>query len=236
MTVANLILSGGPGHHPYAATSANLGEILALEGIDSEITEDIESGLAELAGGAYELLTVNALRWRMAAPKYAAERERWAFSLSAAGRAAISDHVARGGGVLAVHTATICFDDWPEWADIVGAGWVWGISGHPDLGPVRVTVHTGAHEIVEDGEDFEVIDEVFARMDVRPDVKPLATGTWEGVDHPLLWARTVGPARARVVYDALGHDERSLADPVHRTILHRAARWLGQGIAKGREP
>lgn len=231
MALANVILSGGPGHHPHAVTSARLGEILALEGIDSHVTEDIEAGLAGLAAGRFDLLTVNALRWRMEAPKYEPERERWAFSLSAAGRAAISDHVARGGGVLAVHTATICFDDWPEWGDIVGAAWVWGSSGHPDLGPVHVTVHGGAHEIVDGASDFDTTDEIYARMDVRPDVKPLAAAAWEGTDHPLLWARTVGPAQARVVYDALGHDERSLDHPVHRSILRRAARWLRQGAA-----
>ena len=165
----------------------------------------------------------------MEAPKYAAERAGWAFSLSAAGRAAITDHVARGGAVLAVHTATICFDDWPEWGDIVGGQWVWGTSGHPDLGPVRVTVRPGAHAIVDGASDFDTVDEVYARMDVRPDVRPLATGRWEGEDHPLLWARTAGPAAARVVYDALGHDERSYDQPVHRRILRQAARWLRAG-------
>ncbi|HVW32093.1 MAG TPA: ThuA domain-containing protein [Acidimicrobiia bacterium] len=226
---ANLILTGGPGHHPYAVTSERLAEILAGEGIASTVTEDIESGLGKLAAGAFDLLTVNALRWRMDAPKYAAERPQWAFSLSPAGRAAIVDHVARGGAVLAVHTATICFDDWPEWGDIVGARWVWGESAHPDLGPVRVAVRPDAHEIVSRASDFQTVDEIYSRMWLAPDVRALATGHWEGADHPLLWARTVGPAGARSVYDALGHDERSYDQPVHREILRRAARWLVEG-------
>jgi type 1 glutamine amidotransferase len=133
--------------------------------------------------------------------------------------------------VLAVHAAPICFDDWPEWGDIVGAHWVWGTSDHPPLGLASVTVHTGAHEIVDGVGDFEVVDEVYSHLDVRPDVKPLATSHHDGADHPLLWARQYAPPSgegpgARVVYDALGHDERSFDHPVHRAIIRRAARWL----------
>jgi type 1 glutamine amidotransferase len=229
--IPNLILSGGPGHHPYSTTSARLAWYLSLEGFTSDVTEDIEAGLTRLADGCYGLLTVNALRWRMDESQYAAEKDRWAFSLSPEGRAAILAHVERGGPVLAVHTAPICFDDWPEWGDIVGAQWVWGTSNHPPLGLTQVRVNSGVHEIVDGAGDFEVVDEVYSHLDVRPDVKPLATGHHDGIDHPLLWARqVVSPsgegAGARVVYDALGHDERSLDHPVHRAIIRRAARWL----------
>ena len=221
----NLLLTGGPSSHDFPATAKALAGILGDAGIDSDVTDDIEGGLAALAGGAYGLVTVNALRWRMAGDKYTAERPRWGFSLSASGREALTGHLAGGGSLLAVHTAAICFDDWPQWGDVVGAAWVWGESRHPALGPVHVSVGgDDAHPIVAGLGDFDVVDEVYAFMDVRPDVTPLATAVHDGVAHPLLWARPFGAGR--VVYDALGHDERSLAQPVHRTILRRAARWL----------
>jgi uncharacterized protein len=42
----------------------------------------------------------------------------------------------------------------------------------------------------------------------------------------VLWARESGGGR--VVYDALGHDERSLAAAAHRQILEQAVRWLSE--------
>ena len=29
---------------------------------------------------------------------------------------------------MAIHAATICFDEWPEYPNILGATWEWGIA------------------------------------------------------------------------------------------------------------
>lgn len=173
-----------------------------------------------------DLLVVNALRWRMQADRYAHLRDDWAFELSAQGRDAIERHVAAGRGVLAVHTAAICFDDWSRWSAIVGAGWNWERSSHPPVGVAAIAVDTGAHPIVHGVDDFTITDEIYGFMDVQPDVRALATSPHGGAEHPLLWAREV--AGARVVYDALGHDERSYAHDTHRTILRRAGAWVSR--------
>jgi hypothetical protein len=58
--------------------------LLSAQGIESKITDDIESGLATLDETGVDLLTVYALRWTMATgDKYAPHRARWAFNLSA---------------------------------------------------------------------------------------------------------------------------------------------------------
>ncbi|WP_169943889.1 ThuA domain-containing protein [Microbispora sp. H11081] len=227
----NLILSGGVAHD-FPATSAALAGVLAEIGVESEITEDVAGALAEPPRAG--LVTVNAFRWRMDGDDFADERDRWRFETPDSVRQALLAHLAGGGGLLAVHTASLCFDDWPEWAGILGGAWRWGESYHPPIGPARVRLGAG-HPVVDglDGfevtdfevtdfevTDFEVIDEVYSDLDVLPDVKPLAYSD----DQPLLWARTV--AGGRVVYDALGHDTRSYENPVRRTLLRRAARWL----------
>ena len=105
----NLIIHGGI-YHPFAESAAALADALAECGIASDATEDVEGGLARLAAGGYDLLTVHALRWRMLDhEKYAPFRAQYAMTLSAAGRAAIQGFVAAGGAVLALHTAAICF-------------------------------------------------------------------------------------------------------------------------------
>lgn len=211
----NLILSGGL-FHDFDATSAALAGVLAEVGVESEITEDIAGALADPS--EFQLITVNALRWQMGAERFADQRSQ-RFELPAEARTTLLDHLDRGGGLLCMHSASICFDDWQGWPRVLGACWTWPKSHHPPLGWNSVRVH-GGHPIVEGLRDFSVVDEVYSDLDVLPDVLPLASS----LGQPLVWARPV--RRGRVVYDALGHDTRSYDNEVHRTLLQRAALWL----------
>ena len=217
------MLTGGPPGHPFEATAGRLAAVLAAAGYGAEVTDDVEGCFAALHD--CDLLAVNALRWRMLGDRYAAHRPEHAFSPTPDGREAFSAFVRSGGSLLASHTAPICFDDWPEWGDVIGASWRWGRSGHPPVGPARVEVRRHAHPIVDDvAPEFEVVDEIYGHMDLAPNVDPLAWGSAGDGRHPVLWAREAGGHR--VVYDALGHDERSFAVEAHQQILRRAVRWL----------
>lgn len=219
----NLILSGGVAH-PFAATSARLAELLAEVGISSTVTEEVDQGLRSLRNAEVDLVTVNALRWRMQVDRYAHLREEHALSLSDEARRALSEYVHGGGALLAMHTAAICFDDWPEWRGIVGGVWDWERSFHPPLGEIQVDVADEGDPLVAGIDPFRIVDEAYGFLSEEPDIKPLLVSSHSGRSHPLLWAREVG--RGRVVYDALGHDERSLAHPSHREVLRRSAQWL----------
>jgi len=76
---------------------------------------ELELGLASLVREPVDLLTINALRWEMVGEKYDAYRGTEALRLSPESRAAIDAHLARGRALLGLHTATICFSDWPQW-------------------------------------------------------------------------------------------------------------------------
>ncbi len=217
------MLSGGVGHD-FAVTSGLLAGLLAEQGVAASVTDDLEAGLRGLAAAGADLLVVNALRWRMEAERYAHLRDEWALSLSPEGRAAIRGHVGAGRPVLAVHTAAICFDDWPEWAGIVGGAWNWERSSHPPRSAAAVAVRSGAHPITAGVADFTVTDEVYGFLDLQPGLEVLATSAHGGAEHPVLWARTAG--RARVVYAALGHDDVPYRHPAHRRLLAQAVRWL----------
>ena len=221
----NLLLTGGI-VHPFESAAPALAGVLRRHGIESTVTEDIEGGLADLARDRFDLLTIYALRWSMKDDKYAAHRARWALTLSSAARAAIVTHVQSGGGLLGVHTASICFDDWPEWRSLLGGTWVWGQSGHPPLCPVDVHITKPDHALVRGLTDFTLTDEVYGDLALEADVTPLLQATAIGANrgtHPMLWERSVG--RGRVVYDALGHDATSIEHPVHARILARCALW-----------
>jgi len=230
--IRNLILTGGVGH-PFADASAALRDLLGGAGLKSEITDDIEGGLGALVDDDFDLVTVYALRWRMlSGEKYAPHRATWAFQLSQQGRRILKDFVERGGGLVALHTAVICFDDWPGWKDLIGGAWVWGQSFHPPYGPITVRPTAVDHPITAGLSDFELADEVYSNMDLAPDIVPLLSGSANGAASkgiwPMLWAREVGAGR--VVCNTLGHDRASLEQATHRRILCNGARWAARRL------
>jgi len=218
MAAKNLIITGGI-NHPFDVSAAALARLLAAVGIDSAVTEDIDAGLAAISRREYALVTIYTLRWRMLDDeKYAPFRDHWAYTIDAAGRSAIEQHVQGGGALLGLHTASLCFDTWPEWRDLLGAAWRWGTSFHPPVAPLTVRPDAAAHPITQGLPGFELIDETYHHLDTAADAHPLL---WAG-DQSVAWARE---AAGRVVYDALGHDATSLEQSDHVRFLQRAALW-----------
>jgi hypothetical protein len=223
----NLLLSGGP-IHAFDATSAALADVLADAEVESTIFDDPHEALAELAEhpGAWDLVTVNTLRWRMGSARHAHLRDEWAFTLRDDEGALIDDYVRSGGGLLACHAAPICFDADARWVACIGAAWNWDRSSHPPEGEALVSpTRAGrSHPVTAGIDEFTIIDEIYGFLDHTENLEPLLTSRHGGAVHPVLWARPVG--RGRVVTDLLGHGESSMAHPAHREMLRRAAQWL----------
>lgn len=226
----HLLLGGGP-LHDFAATTAVVERVAEEQGLRTTTVTEPDEAVALLtdaaAGGAepFGLLTVDALRWAMAAPAYAAQRHEHAYRITDAAAAALDRHVRAGGGLLALHTAVICFDGHPHWKALCGAAWAWGTSAHPPLGPahVRLTADGRRHPVTAGVGDFTVDDEVYGFLDEEDGLTPLLTSAHGGRDHPVVWAREVGAGR--VVTDVLGHGPASLEHPAHRRLLAQAMAW-----------
>ena len=223
----NLLISGGP-LHDFTASSSALVDVLAGAGLTSTVFEDPHSALRELSRrpDAWDLVTVNGLHWQATSERHAHLRDRWSFTLSGAESDTLDRYVRAGGGLLACHTAVICFDSDRRWAECIGATWNWDRSMHPPPGPVRVVPTSAAadHPLTSGISEFTTVDEVYGFLDQAPDLVPLLTSSHSGTAHPVLWARSVG--RGRVVTDLLGHDAAAMAHPDHLEILRRAALWL----------
>jgi type 1 glutamine amidotransferase len=220
-----LVVTGGI-FHDFADSGPALAGLLEGAGFDADHIHGAAAGLDRFAAEPGDLLVLNALAWSMAQnEKYAPYRAEFAYDIPVPVRAAIVAHLARGGGILGLHTAAICFDTWPDWGAILGAGWVWGRSHHPAPGPVAVALTGTAHPITEGLADFTVADELYCALDIAADAQVLAHATTPGVDapQPVLTAREAGAGRA--VWSALGHDTASITAPTHRALLARAARW-----------
>lgn len=226
-----LLFTGGI-VHPFESSSPVLEDILRSAGFEVQSGDELAPVLEGLRRDPTALLVIYALRFSMVQhEKYAPLRERWSLTLDEAQRARIAGHVAGGGGLLGVHTASICFDGWPEWRDILGGAWEWGRSFHPLPGEVHVTTSRD-HWLTRGIADFSLEDEVYSDLDRldglevaafarATDERPRPTGR-----QPVLWSHTYG--RGRVVYDALGHDASSLGHPSHRRLLTRAALWAAR--------
>ena len=222
----NLVLSGGP-THAFDETTPRVVRTLADAGFESTVFEDIEQGLRQLAREPCALLTVHCLRWSMVqAEKYARLRPSWAFSLSEPARAAIVEHLSRGGGLLGLHTAAISFDTWPAWRDCLGATWRWGVSNHKPLGPVDVSIGVSDHPVTRGVDGFGCEDEAYADMDLPPGAVVLARARARGDDmeHPTVIVQEDG-TRGRTAYIALGHGPSTFDHPAFERLVRQAAAW-----------
>lgn len=223
-----LVLAGGSPHaHDFAATGAELVDIATELGHDVTATDDPDDAAARLVDA--DALVVDGLWWRMEGDAYDRWRAEHGYSTPAATREAITAHVGRGVGLLAVHAASICFDDWPEWGDVVGGVWRWGVSSHPPYGPVVATV-VGEHPVVADlPATIELDDEVYGDLDLRGDIDVLVTARRNDHDdpQPVVWTHRFG--QGRVVYDGFGHDVRSMRNDGHRRLLAHSLDWITEG-------
>jgi len=220
MLMQNLILSGGVAHD-YAATSPMLADTLSQVGINSAIHEDF-SVVEDRTLLYFDILTLNCVRWTCDQnPEW---YDEWHFELSEDARKGFLDFLAQGKGLLALHCATICFDDWPEFRKILGAWWEWGYSGHGLYQEHVMHISNPTHPITAGLADFTLMDELYIDPKIVDTVDPLITAEWEGRTHPMLWVREYG--QARVCYCAPGHGVETFENPVYQQLLQRCAQWV----------
>jgi hypothetical protein len=232
-----LILAGrgryaDPWHDTAAAADA-LAVLLRRLGLEVAVRGTAPDALDDVAGPSLLVVAAGAGR-RDAA--FDGDDDAWrAFHDRRAG------WVADGVPVLAMHQAAMAFADDPRWADELGGRWVEGRSWHPPLGPavLRVAGRDDAgrrHPVVAGLERVSVTDERYTDLELRPGVRPFVVADVvprEAQDrptsvgaHPVVW---IAPGPGRVLYDALGHDDRSYASPDHRALLTAAVGWLLAG-------
>lgn len=224
-----LVLTGGPDHaHDFPSSGAALAGIVAGAGFDVTVVDEPDEAARLLRAGSFAALVVNALRWRMLGERYDPWRERWGYSPSDEVRGALAGFVASGGGLVGSHTASICFDDWPGWGEVLGGAWDWDRSSHPPLAPAEVHV-VGSHPVVAGLPDrFTVVDEVYGDQVLQPGIAVLAVSRRSpgDADQPVVWAHRHG--EGRVVYEGFGHDAASLQQPEVTRLLQQAVRWAAR--------
>ena len=209
---SNLIISGGI-YHEFDQTSQILSDILEACGFDTCV-KTVADGLDELTSNSFDLLTINALAFTMTQhPKYEPLRDDFAFKTNMKLKKAILGHLNGGGRILGIHTAAICFDDWPEWGEILGAKWVWGKSWHP--APCQINV-SGV-------ENFSTVDELYFDLEVSSEAVVLAEGNTNANRN----AQPVLIKKDRSAYLTLGHDIQAFKSNGINALIVKAINELG---------
>jgi type 1 glutamine amidotransferase len=211
-----LILSGAGEYadpwHAFPETSRRLADALAGFGCAVEITENLPGRLNDLDD--VDLLVVNAAAGPSGSGRAGVER-------------ALGRFLAGGGGILAVHVGVCSLLDLPGWPEVSGAAWIPGRTMHPPLGRCWVEICEAEHPVSARLSSFEVLDERYSHLDLRSGSHVLASHTYDGLEHPLVWAREIDGGR--VVADALGHGPESYDSTGHRALISAAAGWLTDG-------
>lgn len=227
-----MLAGGSPHAHDFDAIGHALADLAEAAGHRAELVDDPDAAAERLTAGGtddetIDVLVVDGLWWRMEGELYDRWRDAHAYSPPASTRIALERFVRDGGGLVALHTAPICFDDWPEWGDVVGGAWQWGVSSHPPYGDVRAEV-VAEHPVVAGlGPAIELRDEVYGDLAIRPGVEVLAVARrHEGdAEQPVVWAHRHG--HGRVVFDGFGHDADSVAHPANARLITQAIEWVG---------
>jgi type 1 glutamine amidotransferase len=243
-----LILTGESDYpsHDWRTTTPFLRQILERTGrFDVKVAEEVR-GLDGRSLAPYDLLVLN-----YNGPRWGETTER-----------AVEEFVSNGKGMVAVHGVSYGSffgmeerkgrwvypegkaSGWNAYPDLLGASWKIENIGHAARHAFTVKWVDRSHPISRDlPESFMVSDELYHRMDLRPDVKVLASGYDDpkvggtGKDEPLLW--TVAFGKGRVVHTPLGHDTSAMYAEGFRQAFARSCEWAATGtvtLPAGLEP
>ena len=226
-----LILSGGQReHHGYREQALYLAGLLEnTRRFQVTITED--AAIVETPALArYDLMILTA------------DRRDPEFKFSPGQQSAILDYVRSGHGFVSLHAADNAAPDWsPEWKQMLGG--VYSHVGLPDgkaiKGHYTVKVADPSSPITQGMNDFELDDELYANMQMLPDVKPLLTIDHLGKTWPVAWTWAYGSGR--VFHISLGHRDFGpdkpdpLTDPNLSQIILRGVEFVvGPAATRGK--
>ncbi len=141
--------------------------------------------------------------------------------------------VKQGIGVVSIHHNINAHADWPEFAKMIGAKWVWSRQEYEgqEVGPsiyqegqkIRVTVADKEHPITRGLSDFTIHDEVYGHCYIAPTNHVLLASDDNRNNRAMVWVTHYG--RSPVFYMQFGHDHFAWQDPVYTKILGRGIQW-----------
>lgn len=196
-----VLFLGDRGHHEPAARAQQVLPELRARGIDLFYDESLEA-LTPQNLAKYDALLVFANHDRGEARHVKA----------------IVDYVEHGGALVALHCASYCFIESPEWVSLVGAQF----QSH-GAEVFRETFVAPEHALLAPLKPIESWDETYVHHRHANDREILAVREHSAGAEPYTWLRRQG--QGRVFYTAWGHDQRTWSKPEFVDLLERGVRW-----------
>ena len=150
-----------------------------------------------------------------------------------------ADFLARlkeGKGLVVLHHAIADYQQWPEYAKIIGARYYLEKTVVDGVEKARstykhdrhFTIHIAdpTHPVTTGVSDFEIHDETYNLFDVAKGNHLLLTTDAAESNQLIGWAKTYG--EARVVYLQSGHDHFAYENPNYQQVLKQAIRWTAR--------
>ena len=129
--------------------------------------------------------------------------------------------VDKGKGLVGIHGTAWWIGG--RAVDLVGGHANW----HPPGLSFTVEIAASDHPATSGLSDFVVEDEIYISAH-EPQLEILATASWQGKDHPLVWVKNYGAGR--VFYTALGHGPGTYQQAGMQALLARGLRWASKSI------
>jgi type 1 glutamine amidotransferase len=206
--------------HPWREMSETTREILVKTGkFDVKVCEDPYILESETALKAYDVIVFTIFSRRVAMlPEQAQEN--------------LLNFVKGGKGFFVQHLASASFPKWEEFGKLCGRKWVMGTSGHGPRSVFKAEIANKEHPITAGLEDFDVDDELYAKLQGSGDINVLVTADsdWSKKTEPLVFTLSYG--KGRVVQNAFGHDRKALMTPNVQKIIARGVEWAATGQVK----
>jgi uncharacterized protein len=136
----------------------------------------------------------------------------------------------RGGkGFAIAHLASASFKEWDEFRKMIGRYWVMGKSGHGPRAPFKVDIKTQDNPITKGAQNFQVDDELYAKLlgDVPINVLATADSDWSKQTEPLVFTLEYG--QGRVFHEAFGHDGKAIKTEGVARLIQRGCEWAATG-------
>lgn len=146
-------------------------------------------------------------------------------TLSDKGKANLIKFVSSGKGFVLSHLASASFPEWAEFRKMVGRYWVMGSSGHGPRAPFKSVVADKTSPITKGVADFEVDDELYAKLqgDEKINVLVTADSDFSKKTEPLAFTLNFG--KGRVFHEAFGHDGKAIKTLEVAKLIVQGTEW-----------
>ena len=215
--VKALIMTGfDVGAHNWEESSRTVHAILQESGrFDVTINPDKEAfASSELKD--YDVVILSYGFWKEAEPSDQA-------------KSGLLDYVKNGGSVVALHFACSSFQEWDEYAVLLGRVWKQGVGGHGPYGEFEVNIKNPAHPITKGLADFTTEDELYSKLTGDAEIEVLASAysDWSEKVEPIVFVKRYG--EGRVVQNVLGHSMASKQNSSYQRLLINGVEWAATG-------